>query len=92
MPTGVKQTWLFHVLPVMAVKLAVLALVAGLMVQRMRRVTVPMLVGVVLLSELLGGVAEWALTGGVAATVADFSIGWPGLLLQTVGGYLILLL
>ena len=30
------------------------------------------------------------LTGNVTATVADFSIGWPGLLLQVLGTYAIL--
>ena len=30
------------------------------------------------------------MTGGIAATIADFTIGWPGLLLQVVGGYLII--
>ena len=77
------------VLPIMAVKLAVLALAAGLAVQRMQRVTLPMLCGVVLLSELVGGMAELACTGGLHATIADFIIGWPGLLLQIAGCYLI---
>lgn len=77
------------VLPIMAVKLAVLALAAGLAVQRMQRVTLAMLCGAVLLSELVGGMAELAFTGGLHATIADFTIGWPGLLLQIAGCYLI---
>ena len=77
------------VLPIMAVKLAVLALAAGLAVQRMQRVTLPMLCGAVLLSELVGGMAELVFTGGLHATIADFTIGWPGLLLQIAGCYLI---
>lgn len=79
----------WDVLPIMAVKLAVLAIAAGLAVQRMQRVTLPMLCGAALLSELVGGMAELAFTGGLHATIADFTIGWPGLLLQVVGGYLI---
>ena len=77
------------VLPIMAVKLAVLALAAGLAVQRMQRVTLAMLCGAVLLSELVGGMAELAFTGGLHATIADFTIGWPGMLLQIAGSYLI---
>ena len=77
------------VLPIMAVKLAMLALAAGLAVQRMQRVTLPMLCGAVLLSELVGGMAELVFTGGLHATIADFTIGWPGLLLQIAGSYLI---
>ncbi len=77
------------VLQVMMLKLVVLALAAGLTAQYFRRVTLPLLVGVVLVSDLIGGLGEWMLTGGIAATVQDFTIGWPGLLLQVAGAYLI---
>lgn len=77
------------VLPVMMLKLALLAVVAGLTAQYFRRVSLPLLVGVVLVSELFGGLGELLLTGGVGATVQDFTIGWPGLVLQVVGAYLI---
>ncbi len=77
------------VLPVMTLKLAVLALVAGFMAQHFRRATIPLLIGVVLLTELLGGLDELALMGGIDATIQDFTVGWPGMLLQIVGTYLI---
>lgn len=77
-------------LPVMTLKLVVLALVAGLVAQRFRSVSLLLLLGVVLASELLGGLGELALTGGVAVTAADFTLGWPGLLLQVLGTWLIL--
>lgn len=77
------------VLQVMTVKLMILALIAGFTAQHFRKVTLPLLVGVVLTAEILGGLGELALTGGIAATIADFTIGWPGLLLQVIGTYLI---
>lgn len=77
------------VLQVMTVKLIILALVAGLAAQYYRKATLPILVGVVLTAELLGGLGELALTGGIAATIADFAIGWPGLILQVAGTYLL---
>ena len=46
-----------------------------------------LLIGVVLVAELAGGLGELALTGGIEATVQDFTIGWPGLLLQIIGSY-----
>lgn len=73
------------VIPVMALKLAFLALAAGLTAQYFNKVDLLLLIGVVLVAELLGGLAEWALTGGISATIADFTIGWPGLLLQVFG-------
>ena len=72
----------WNVLPVMTFKLAVLALLAGFTAQHFRKVTLPLLIGVVLVGEL-------ALTGGIEATVEDFTIGWPGLFLQVIGAYLV---
>lgn len=77
------------VLQVMMLKLVLLALIAGLTAQHFRNVTLPMLAGVVLASEVFGGLGELLLTGSIAATVQDFTLGWPGLLLQIIGTYLI---
>lgn len=78
------------VLPVMTLKLAVLALVAGLTAQHFKKATLPLLLGVILVTKVIGGLGEWLLTGGIAATIADFTIGWPGLLIQLFGAWLIL--
>ena len=78
------------VMPVMTLKLAVLALVAGFAAQRFKTVSLPLLIGVVLVSLAIGCLGEFILTGGIAATIADFTIGWPGLLLQVFGTWLIL--
>ena len=78
------------VLQVMMIKLAVLALAAGFTAQHFKRISLLLLVGVVLVSEVVGGLGELALTGGMAATVQDFTVGWPGLLLQVLGTYFIL--
>jgi hypothetical protein len=78
------------VMPVMALKLVFLALAAGLTAQYFKRVDLMLLIGVVLVAELLGGLSELALTGGIDATVADFTIGWPGLLLQVFGTWALL--
>ena len=80
----------WEVMPVMTLKLAVLALVAGLAAQRFKTVSLPLLIGVVLVSKAIGCLGEFILTGGIAATIADFTIGWPGLLLQVFGAWLIL--
>ena len=80
----------WEVMPVMTLKLAVLALVAGLAAQRFKTVSLPLLIGVILASKAIGCLGEFILTGGIAATIADFTIGWPGLLLQVFGAWLIL--
>ena len=85
--TGMPAT---EVLPVMTFKLVVLALVAGLAAQHFKKVSLLLLVGVVLVSMAIGCVGELVLTGGIDATIADFTVGWPGLLLQVFGAWLIL--
>ena len=80
----------WNVLQVMTLKLAVLALVAGLAAQYFKTVSLPLLIGVVLVSKAIGCLGELLLTGGIEATIADFTIGWPGLLLQVIGAWLIL--
>ena len=80
----------WEVMPVMTMKLAVLAIVAGLAAQRFKTVSLPLLIGVILVSKAIGCLGEFILTGGMAATIADFTIGWPGLLLQVCGAWLIL--
>lgn len=77
------------ILPVMTFKLAALALVAGFTAQYFKKVSVTLLVGVVVASLLVGGLGELALTGGMASTIQDVTVGWPGLLLQVVGTYLV---
>ncbi|MBR1400116.1 MAG: ECF transporter S component [Prevotella sp.] len=78
------------VMTMMIVKLSLLALVAGLAAQHFKSVSLYVLVAVALLTEACGFLAEFAITGGVAASVADFTIGWPGLLLQVFGTFAIL--
>ena len=77
------------VLAVMTFKLVVLALIAGFTVQHFKRVSWFLLIGVVLSSLIIGGLGELLLTGGIEATIQDFTIGWPGILLQVVGAYLV---
>lgn len=79
-----------NVMTLMAVKLSLLAIIAGLAAHYFKSVNLLILVGVVLTTKAFEFLAEYILTGNVTATVADFTIGWPGLLLQVFGTYAIL--
>ena len=78
------------VMPVMTLKLVVIAVVAGLTALYFKKVSLLLIIGVVLVSLVIGGLGEFILTGGINATIADVTIGWPGLLLQVFGSWLIL--
>ena len=58
--------------------------------QRFKTVNLLLLIVVVLTSKAIEGLGELAITGGVTTTIADFAIGWPGLLMQIFGTWLIL--
>lgn len=86
------NSWLFGmpalaVLPAILVKSVLLALAAGFMAQRLKRVTLWSLFAVVLSYQVLGSLVEWGLVGNFVAAMQDFRIGVPGMLLQVFGGY-----
>ncbi len=79
-----------NVMLLMAVKLSLLTVIAGLAAHYFKKVNLLILVGVVLATQTLGFLVEFLFTGGVAATVQDFTVGWPGLLLMVFGTYALL--
>lgn len=86
------NSWLFGmpvpaVLPAILLKSVILALSAGVVAHRFRRVTLPLLSAVVLAYQIIGTLGEWAMTGSFPDAVQDFRIGIPGMLLQVLGGY-----
>lgn len=75
------------VLPAILLKSTLLAVVAGMAANYFKRISIPILVGVVLSYQLVGTLGEWALTGSFYTAVQDFRIAIPGMLLQIFGGY-----
>lgn len=77
-------------LPSILVKSSILALIAAYVAHRSREVSIPMLLLVVLSYQLIGSLFESVLHGSLLMGFQDFRMGIPGMLLQVVGGYLIL--
>ncbi len=78
------------VLPILLVKSTLLAVAAAWVARRYGRVTIPLLLLVVLSYQVLGGLVEWAMTGSLVAALQDFPLGRPGLVVQVLGGYVVL--
>ena len=76
------------VLPAILLKSILLAIAAGWAAQRFRRISVPVLAGVVLFYQIIGTVGEWIYIGSFYSAIQDFRIGIPGMCLQVFGGYL----
>lgn len=78
------------VLPAILTKSIFLALAAGCAANYFKRISIGILCLVVLAYQLFGTLVEWVLIGDFFKAVQDFRIGIPGMLLQIVGGYLII--
>jgi len=77
-------------LPVIMVKSVLLASVAAYAAHRFGKVSILILIGVVLISQLLGTAFEWAYLKDFYMAVQDFRLGIPGILIQIFGGYVLL--
>ncbi|MDE5710405.1 ECF transporter S component [uncultured Bacteroides sp.] len=91
----VLNSWLFGmplpaVLPAILLKSVLLAIAAGWTAHRYQRVSLPILLAVVLFYQIAGTLGEWAMVGNFFSAAQDFRIGVPGMLLQVIGGYLLL--
>lgn len=78
------------VLPALLIKSALLAGAAAGAARYTKKVSLPVLLGVVLAYQVVGTAFEWALCGDFFLAVQDFRIGIPGMLIQWFGGYALL--
>lgn len=77
-------------LPIIMIKSVLLAGAAAWMANRSKGASLLALIGVVLAYQLLGGLIEWAMTGEIAKALQDWKLGYPGMILQAFGGWLVL--
>lgn len=74
-------------LPAILLKSSLLAATAGMASRYFKRISIPILIGVVLSYQILGTLGEWAITGSFYTAIQDFRIAVPGMLLQILAGY-----
>lgn len=77
-------------LPIIIIKGVLLAVAAAWIANKSKGASLLALIGVVLAYQLVGGLIEWALTGSIASALQDWKLGWPGMLLQAIGGWLVI--
>jgi hypothetical protein len=76
-----------EMLPIILIKSGLLAVAAGYMAQRTKEIKIQSLLFVILFYQGIGMLAEFALTGSFMAAIQDIRLGFPGILLQLVGGF-----
>lgn len=78
------------VLPAILLKSVLLAVFAGYAAARFEKASFPLLLAVVAAYQIVGTLGEWAMKGDFFLACQDFRIGIPGMLLQVVGGRVVI--
>ncbi|MBQ3323219.1 MAG: ECF transporter S component [Muribaculaceae bacterium] len=77
-------------LPIILIKSVTLAVAAAMIAKKTNKVTLLTVALAVIVYQFIGLLAEWAMTGSIEKASQDIILGWPGCLIQIVGGYVIL--
>lgn len=77
-------------LPILLIKSTLLALVASYAAGYFKKVSLLSLILVVLSYQVVGTLTEWLIVQNFQAALQDFRMGWVGMVVQVLGGYLIL--
>jgi hypothetical protein len=79
-----------EMLPIILIKSALLASAAAYIAQRTKQVKLQNILLVILFYQGIGLIAEFLLTSSFNAAMQDIRLGFPGILLQLVGGFVCL--
>jgi len=77
-------------LPIILTKSVLLAVLASIVARRSKSVSILLLTLVVLGYQLIGGVIEGLMAQNMTTGLQDFKIGFPGLMVQILGGWMVL--
>lgn len=77
-------------LPAIILKSTILAFAAGFFASRFNKAAIWQLLMVVISYQIVGTLGEWILKGDFFVAIQDFRIGLPGMLMQVIGGWLII--
>lgn len=78
------------VLPAILSKSVLLAAGAGYAAKRYGKPSLLVMLGVVLFYQAAGSLVEWLLTGSLSAALQDVRLGIPGMVMQVVGGNIVI--
>ena len=78
------------ILPSIIVKSVILAVAASMTAKHLGKVSFVGILFAILAYQLIGTAIEWAITQNFFIAIQDFRIGLPGMLIQLIGGFLLL--
>lgn len=79
-----------EMLPVLLIKSTLLALAASYAARYFKKVSLLSLAIVVMSYQFVGTLAEWIILQDFFAAVQDFRMGWLGMVVQVIGGWIFL--
>jgi len=79
-----------EMLSIILIKSALLATGAAYIAQKTNALKIQSIAVVILFYQGLGMLAEWGISGSLFVALQDVRIGMPGIIIQLVGGYLLL--
>ena len=77
-------------LPIILIKSTLLALAAAYIAKKTQTVSLLTVTLAVVAYQALGMLVEWGMTGSLQTALQDVWLGYPGIFLQIVGGWLLL--
>jgi len=78
------------VLPAIIIKSTLLAVAAALAAKHFGKVSLLGILLSILAYQIIGTGIEWGMTQNLTVALQDFRLGLPGMLIQLIGGYLVL--
>jgi len=79
-----------EMLPILLIKSSLLAVAASYLASRTMEVKLTSILLAILFYQVIGTIAEFLITGSMYTALQDIRLGFPGMLLQLFGGYLLL--
>lgn len=81
---------LLSALPVILIKSSLMAIIAARIAQHYKKVSLIHITTAVIAYQFVGGIAEFLITDSIHAASQDLIIGFPGIMIQILGGWFIL--
>ena len=78
------------ILPAILTKSILLAIAASFIANKTHKVSLMNLLAIILIYQVAGTLAEWAMTSSFYLAIQDFRLGIPGMVLQLFGTYFML--
>ncbi len=79
-----------YALPIILLKSVLLAIIAGYIANRFKKVSIILLFVIVTSYQIIGTLGEWTITGDFQLACHSLRLGIPGMMFQIFGGYAVI--